>query len=145
MTNISKYLIANYGFDEVPCSVPLNVFEDSKLYIYVNIKKVSLTIFRFLMKLFPIKRLKERPDGSVWLQKYLSCGICEVEVFDTTKELYNRCDTSQIKIRIYYTNINICAEITGKYEESVEKLFSLIPELQTLVRQKKINELTELN
>jgi hypothetical protein len=138
---VSNYLIKNYGFEETPCTIPSDDWEYNKMNVYVFTRRVSLMLFKLLLMISPIKRLVSRPDGSIWLKKYLELGLCEIELKDPS--MFTHDQSSKVNVRVMYSDVNIAAEVTGNHEESIEKLFYLIPELRMLVRQRKISSLTE--
>ncbi len=133
--DVTEYLISNYGFEITPCSIPENDWEHTKLDFYVMIKRKMFWLFRTLMRLSPIKRLEERPDGSVWLEKRLNSGLCEIELLPDYE--------SNTNVRIMYSDINMNAQVIDNHEEAIEKLFYLIPELRMMVRHRRLNSLTE--
>jgi len=61
-----KDFLSKYGFEEVPCSIPKNNFEYFKRDIYLKIREKNEKAFFFLQKIWPIKFLKERPNGDLY-------------------------------------------------------------------------------
>lgn len=140
INGVASYLVSNYDFEISPCQMPYDEWEYNKMNLFIMVKRKMLWLFRLLVKFFPIKRLQERPDGSVWLNKSLLDGLCEIELIDTEFDIDK---DSKINVRIMYSDINMNVQIVDNYEETIEKLFYLIPELRILVRQKRLESLTE--
>lgn len=61
-----KNFLLKYGFEEVTCSIPKNYFEYTKRFVYLKIRKKNEKTFFFLQKFWPIKFLKERPNGDLY-------------------------------------------------------------------------------
>ena len=61
-----KNFLLKYGFEEVPCSIPKNYFEYAKRFVYLKIREKNEKTFFFLQKFWPIKFLKERPNGDLY-------------------------------------------------------------------------------
>lgn len=80
MEEIRKYLLY-LGFEEVPCRIPKNKTQIFKRHIYLFIKNYSNKLFDFLLKVSPIKFLKERPNKSIWFSFYDNGKIVtEIEI-----------------------------------------------------------------
>jgi len=61
-----KEFLSKYGFEEIPCSIPKDYFEYAKRFVYLKIREKNEKIFFFLQKFWPIKFLKERPNGDLY-------------------------------------------------------------------------------
>ncbi len=83
MEEIVNYIKDTYEFEIVPCSIPASELQYIKRNFYIWImNSVSKKLFYFLRdKVSPIKYLKERPDGTIWLKRRMSDNkLCEIEV-----------------------------------------------------------------
>lgn len=71
INQIVNYIEDVYEFEVVPCSIPSSEFQYIKRNFYIWImNNISKKLFFFLRdKVSPIKFLKERPDGSICLEK----------------------------------------------------------------------------
>ena len=97
MEQIVNYIKDTYEFEIVPCSIPASEFQYIKRNFYIWImNSVSKKLFYFLRdKVSPIKFLKERPDGTIWLRKRMSDDkLCEIEV----KTIYLFDHSTQVKL-----------------------------------------------
>jgi hypothetical protein len=97
MEEIVNYIKNTYDFEIVPCSIPANEFQYIKRNFYIWImNSVSKKLFYFLRdKVSPIKFLKERPDGTIWLGRRMSNGnLFEIEV----KTIYLYDHSTQVKL-----------------------------------------------
>lgn len=65
---IIQYITDVYKLKVTPCSIPRSDFQYFKRSIYLLFLAPFPRIFYFLLKISPIKFLKERPDGSIWFE-----------------------------------------------------------------------------
>lgn len=157
---IIDYIVDTYEFELTPCSVPRSEFQYLKRNFYIFImKKVSEKLFFFLRdKISPIKYLKERPDGSIWLRKRGENGriFYEVEIrpIPTEATFYTTdlsgifkpvLDDTNYKVKIY-TQLSSVEDCTFPFNykcgtESIDFHFSKFSDLKRHLRDKKINSL----
>lgn len=161
MEEIVNYIKNTYDFEIVPCSIPANEFQYIKRNFYIWImSSVSKKLFYFLRdKVSPIKFLKERPDGTIWLRKRMPDGkLCEIEVktiylFDhngnEVKPYFNYSIRLFFDIGDFFIPVKSAGN-TGLYEEiKLEKLDTLlidkhlcqITELKEFIRNKKLENI----
>lgn len=80
---VVDHIINFYGFEIVPSRIPRDKFQYFKRFIYLLIKNRSNRLFNTLIRLSPIKFLKERPGKELYFRKKLYDGIgglCEIEI-----------------------------------------------------------------
>lgn len=78
---IISHLERVYGLEVVPCSIPRNNFQVLKRNFYLYIKqRISEDLFYLIDRVSPIKFLKDRPEGEIWLRKRNSEGRIEFEI-----------------------------------------------------------------
>jgi len=99
---LSNYIEDVWGFKVVPCGIPKNSFEYFKRWVYLKIYEYNKKWFYFIRdKVWPIKFLDERPDGSMWFQKRSELGNLqfEIEVMPIPPEVthYTTCTKSVFK------------------------------------------------
>ena len=107
---IINYLIS-IGFEIRPCSIPQNERENFKRNLLLSIKSRSEFLFRFLIKIFPIKYKYERDDKSVWFllrNEVTKKIICEIELKPKSESIrklmrfyYHNFDYSIWEFRVY--------------------------------------------
>jgi len=158
LNKIVDYIEQEYDFEIVPCSIPSSYFQYVKRNFYIWVKEKNEKLFYFLRdKVSPIKFLKERPDGSIWLRKRMSNDkLCEIELkivylfdhkgnevepyfnysiniyFDNFKDYFMHVNSSNI-------NMNDSYLIIGEFNPVlIDKHICQIPELKELIRDKKI-------
>jgi hypothetical protein len=149
MEQIVEYIVNTYEFEVVPCSIPASEFQYIKRNFYIWIKnRISEKLFYFLRdKVSPIKFLKERPDGTIWLRRRMSDNkLCEIEV--NTIYLFDH-NGNEVKpyfnysIRLFFDLDDFFIPVksvgnTGLYEEiKLEKL-------DTILIDKHLCQITEL-
>ena len=149
MEQIVEYIVNTYEFEVVPCSIPASEFQYIKRNFYIWIKnRISEKLFYFLRdKVSPIKFLKERPDGTIWLRRRMSDNkLCEIEVktiylFDHNSNEVKPYFNYSVKLYYYIDGFFIPVKSvgnTGLYEEiKLEKL-------DTILIDKHLCQITEL-
>ena len=161
MEQIVDYIVDTYEFEIVPCSIPASELQYIKRNFYFLImNSVSKKLFYFLRdKVSPIKFLKERPDGTIWLRRRMPDGkLCEIEVktiylFDHNGKEVKPYFNYSIRLFFYLADFFIPVKSvgnTGLYEEiKLEKLDTIlidkhlckIPELKEFNRNKKLENI----
>lgn len=155
---VIKHITDVYGFSTAPCLIPRSGFQYAKRNFYIFIKKRNEKLFNFLIKLFPIRFLDERPDGEIWLQKRLDGGLCEIEIkpvpveasiYTTdTKGIFTPTHTGNYRVRIYY-DLHLPSPHPDKTfplnsingDKQIDAHFSDIPELNSILRDYKIKKI----
>ena len=97
MEEIVNYIENTYDFEIVPCSIPASELQYIKRNFYIWImNSVSKKLFYFLRDKFsPIKFLREREDGSIWLRRRMSDNkLFEIEI----KTIYLYDHSTQVKL-----------------------------------------------
>lgn len=154
---IIDYLIS-IGFEIQPVGLPLNDFELFKRNLFISIKS---DWFRFkLLKIWPIKFKKERPNKSTWF-KYLDSNgrvIIEISVspfslehrIDTFEKFYTNFDFSKYHLSIYCDSIllesltensNTLLESNCDYLSLIESKLLNINPLKESIRDLKLKQL----
>lgn len=154
---IIDYLIS-IGFEIQPVGLPLNDFELFKRNLFISIKSDWI---RFkLLKIWPIKFKKERPDKSTWF-KYLDSNgrvIIEISVspfslehrIDTFESFYTDFDFSKYQFSIYCDSIllesltensNTLLESNCDYLSLIESKLLNINPLKEGIRDLKLKQL----
>jgi hypothetical protein len=150
--------LQSIGFQIQPVSLPLNNFERSKRNLFISIKSDWI---RFkLLKFWPIKFKKERPDKSIWFKMpdYSGKTIIEISVspfclkhrVDIFESFYTDFDFSKYQFSIHCDPIlleslaedsNILLESNCDYLSLIEsKLLNIIP-LKETIRDLKLIQL----
>ena len=97
MKQIIEHMISVYNFKLTPCSIPSSSWQNLKKDFYgwmfgrkklgiFNIRDLRIDeygtrrIARFIMKLFPVKYLNERLDGTIWFEKRGDDGKLDYEL-----------------------------------------------------------------
>lgn len=154
---IIDYLMS-IGFKIQPVSLPLNDFEHFKRNLFISIKS---DWFRFkLLKIWPIKFKKERPDKSIWFKYIDSNGrvIIEISVspfslehqIDTFESFYTDFDFSKYQFSIYCDailleslteNSNTPLDSNCDYLSLIESKLLNINPLKESIRDLKLKQL----
>jgi hypothetical protein len=160
---LQEYIQDVWGFEIVTCAIPKNKFEYFKRWIYLKIYERNKKLFYFIRdKVWPIKFLDERPDGSLWFQK--RCGLdnlqFEIEIIPTPPEVtyYITCTKSVFKpvgncfkVKVYQ-KASVYSHITGvsliktfpvsetNLTESFNLHLSDFPELKQELREYTLNK-----
>jgi hypothetical protein len=147
---IIDYLIS-IGFEIQPVSLPLNDFEHFKRNLFISIKSDWIRLK--LLKIWPIKFKKERPDKSTWF-KYLDSNgrvIIEISVspfslehrIDTFEKFYTNFDFSKYHLSIYsplkYSNTPL--DSNCDYLSLIESKLLNINPLKESIRDLKLKQL----
>lgn len=140
MEDIVKYLLY-LGFEEVPCKIPKNKTQIFKRYIYLFIKNYSNKLFDFLLRVSPIKFLKERPNKSIWFSFYDNGKIVtEIEIRPST--FIPSGYTQLTHVRMYNTEGLI--EYFHSDESTIEEFKEFLYRdkyIKCLIRDKKIESI----
>jgi hypothetical protein len=146
LNKIVDYIEQEYDFEIVPCSIPSNYFQYIKRNFYIWIREKNEKLFYFLRdKVSPIKFLKERPDGSIWLRKRMSDDrLCEIEL--KIVYLFNHNGNEVEPYFNYSINIQMLNDMDTYYIDSfnivlIDKHLCQIPELKELIRDKKLENI----
>ena len=161
LNKIVDYIEQEYDFEIVPCSIPSNYFQYVKRNFYIWIMKKNEKLFYFLRdKVSPIKFLKERPDGSIWLRKRMSDDkLCEIELkivylfdhngnevepyFNYSINIYFDFSSRDYFIPVNSPRLQMLGDMDTCYIDSfnpvlIDKNLCQIPELKELIRDKKL-------
>lgn len=163
MDEIVNYIVDNYEFEIVPCSIPSSNFQYIKRNFYIWImNKVSKRLFYFLRdKVSPIKFLNERPDGTIWLKRRMSNGeLSEIEIktiylfdhspqFKTNNDVYTFPKEYHEYLISLYTHDEYFLENSTDDTLQIDKLNSVlidkylyqIPELKKFNRNRKLEDI----
>lgn len=148
---IIDYLIS-IGFEIQPVGLPLNDFELFKRNLFISIKSDWI---RFkLLKIWPIKFKKERPNKSTWF-KYLDSNgrvIIEISVspfslehrIDTFEKFHTNFDFSKYHLSIYSPlteNSNTLLDSNCDYLSLIESKLLNINPLKESIRDLKLKQL----
>jgi hypothetical protein len=158
---LQEYIKDVWRFEVVTCAIPKNNFEYFKRWIYLKIYERNKKLFYFIRdKVWPIKFLDERPDGSLWFQKRSELGNLqfEIEIMPVPPEVTNyiTCTKSVFKpvgncfkVKIYQQG---SVDITGvsliktfpvsetNLNESFNLHLSDFPELKQELREYTLNK-----
>jgi len=156
---LSNYLEDVWRFKVVPCGIPKDNFEYFKRWIYFKIHERNKKLFYFIRdRVWPIKFLDERPDGSLWFQKRNNYGVLEyeIEIMPTPPELthYITCTKSVFKpvgncfkVKVYYQPPGCVLSLTKTFPASdldFNLSFNLhlsdFPELRQELREYTLNK-----
>jgi hypothetical protein len=148
------YKIVDYlstlGFVVNPCLIPKDGWERFKMD-YIASKKSS--IFKFIIKKFPLQYLDERPEKSIWLGlKQNKRTIVEIELKPKSKAYpagfmtfeYDKFDFTEWKVNLmcdgksesFFLYMN-----NHDYDECIEEIeyhFIRVPILKEIIRDKKL-------
>lgn len=147
---IIDYLIS-IGFEIQLVGLPLNDFELFKRNLYLSIK--SNFIRSKLLKFWPIKFKKERPNKSIWFKFVNSLGktIIEVELtplseahrIDHFDKFYTNFDFSKYYLSIYFdgSSETILLDSESDYLSIIETKLLEINPLKENIREFKLSKL----
>lgn len=158
--SVIDHMVGVYGMEIVPCGIPRNNFQHFKRYFYLLIKdKISEKLFYFLRdKVSPIKFLKDRPQGEIWLRKRNLEGRIEFEIelkplpieaciyYSGHRDpLLDINKGNNYRVRVYH-QINEIEDVEFLVngfngDKIVDKNLSTIPMFRHLLRDYKLNKL----
>lgn len=169
--SIIEHIKSVYGFEITPCSIPRSNFQILKRNFYIFIQRnISDKLFYFIRdKISPIKFLKVRPNGSIFLKKRLyttlpgdglQISLCEIEILPVPPETsIHITDYKKIfkpvegydnyRVTIYYPNIytshNFDIPISSfNGREQIDAYFCDIPEFKKILRDYKLYNILEI-
>lgn len=147
---IIDYLIS-IGFEIQPVGLPLNDFELFKRNLYLSIK--SNFIRSKLLKFWPIKFKKERPNKSIWFKFVNSFEKTIIEVGITPlseshkihqfEKFYTNFDFSKYYLSIYFDDSSetILLDSESDYLSIIETKLLEINPLKENIREFKLSKL----